>query len=231
MASFASDTPDQDHLRLIAAAARGDDRLLLEVYHGKPDWTTHADRAALRQALQKAAAKGALRMVPQLFAWGAEVNTYWPGEVSPLFRAVEGRYIAMVRVFLKEGALPDWRRPRDQRTALFLAFLHGEYVVVRDLLDAGADARARDHEGRTPLLYAATEKASMWYTATLQLLLDKGADMDAHDGGAVSVVANVQATNPRGITALYLAAKKDRVAMVRYLFKRGADVRVVGDSG
>ncbi|OAA55353.1 Ankyrin repeat-containing domain protein [Niveomyces insectorum RCEF 264] len=254
MASVASDTPDVDHLQLIAAAARGDGRLLEQVYAGKPDWKTHADRAVLRQALQKAAAKGALGVVHRLIAWGAEVEKPLSSEVSPLFKAVEGRHPAMVRELLAQGASPGWRRPRDRLTALFLTFLHGQDIVVRALLNAGTDASARDHEGRTPLLYAATEKAGVWHAETLQMLLDKGADIDAHDdidrtalhwvaangnmaaaevllGGKVSVVANVSATNPRGMTALHLAAEKDRVNIVHYLLEKDADARDVGDGG
>ena len=50
----------------------------------------------------------------------------------------------------------------------------GEAVIVRRLLDHGANANARDKNGRTPLLLT-------WRIEIMRLLLDYGASVNAKD--------------------------------------------------
>ena len=77
---------------------------------------------------------------------------------------------------------------------------------VQAELDAGADARARDDYGNTPLNWA----AQLSTPATIQALLAAGADL--------------MARNKDGRTPLHRAAKSDTPANIQALLDAGADV-------
>jgi ankyrin repeat protein len=85
--------------------------------------------------------------------------------------------------------------------------------VVKLLLENGAQINARDEEGRTPLI----EAASYSRFATVKVLLERGADLEASDN--------------HGNTALLAAAcdcaiapMPDTDVIVELLMKRGANI-------
>ncbi|XXG95297.1 hypothetical protein Hte_001558 [Hypoxylon texense] len=251
MSDSEGSTPYQHHLRFLAAAVNGDEARLEGIFSEQPHWSSASGRAVLRQALQKAAGKGRLRIVCLLLDWGAEIEPQQENEVSPLFKAVESRDPSTAMKLLERGANPDWRRPKDGQTALFIACLHGSYHIVDSLLKAGVDPNTCDREGRTPLLFVATEwKSSRWDRATLMLLLEKGAEIEARDplgrtallwaatSGNTPLVealldgcANVSVCNNRGTTALHFAAEKNYEDMVKILLSKGAYAQAMSDGG
>jgi ankyrin repeat protein/Mg2+ and Co2+ transporter CorA len=126
---------------------------------------------------------------------------------------------------------------------------------VRVLLDGGASVDVRDKEGRTALLFLASEKSERLRIDTLRMLLERGADMEARDAigrtpllwaatnGNVKLVrallsgelcgqkADIEAANNRGRNALHLAAESNHEEMVRLLLRFGADPTAVSDGG
>ncbi len=82
--------------------------------------------------------------------------------------------------------------------------VHAAYTIVQALLDAGADVNAKDNNGETALIQA----ASTGHTETVQALLDAGADVDAE--GAFEM------------TALMWAKRKGHTEIVELLKKAGA---------
>ncbi|HEX3131422.1 MAG TPA: ankyrin repeat domain-containing protein [Thermoanaerobaculia bacterium] len=88
------------------------------------------------------------------------------------------------------------------------AIKHGDILRVRELLDDGADADARNPHGWTPLMHA----AETGHTGIIELLLSRGAD--------------VNATNEFGCSALAYAALEGRVGAIRMLLSAGASVGV-----
>ena len=253
--SVASSQPDQRHLKLIAAAAQGNEGRLHDILEEHVPWTSSMDHGALRQSLQKVAARGQLPIVKLLLRYGAEVNAHRENEVSALFKAAEAGHVPIVTVLLNRGAKPNCRN-RTGQTALFAACLKGHDDVVRLLLDAGADIEAHDKEGRTPLLFLASEKPGKWKWTidTLKLLLAYKPNLEAKDqiertpllwaatNGNIELVrtllasgANIHATNNRGRTALHLAAAetihKENLDIVRLLLDSMADPCLQSDGG
>jgi ankyrin repeat protein len=109
-------------------------------------------------------------------------------------------------------------------------------ALTKVLLDRGADVNTHDFEGETPLTLAA-----QWgYTATAQLLLDRGARVNAAHGAALSEAAqrgnsrlvelllsrgaDVNAHTGTGFTPLICAALRGRVGIVKRLLRADAKV-------
>ncbi|KIH87757.1 hypothetical protein SPBR_04625 [Sporothrix brasiliensis 5110] len=96
------------------------------------------------------------------------------------------------------GVLLD-ARDLQKSTPLAIATENGCEAIVRQLLQAGADANAVDASGRSALMYAAADGQ----LRIAQMLLEAGADVDA--------------ATMYGDTALTLAVQKGHVAMVQQL--------------
>ncbi|CAK7272636.1 hypothetical protein SEPCBS119000_005230 [Sporothrix epigloea] len=258
MASIASSAPESRHLLLIAASAQANEARVREILDEDPAWTTRHDRDALRQSLQKVAARGNLVVTKLLLEKDADVEPGRENEIPALYRAAEAGHIAMVEELLRYRANPNVIvRSRQGQTALFPACFRGHNQIVRLLLDHGADVRIRDREGRTPLLYLASEKDKVkWTMDTLRLLLGHGhANPEVRDnigrtpllwaatngnlqlveallnGSLGGTVADVSAANNRGRSALHLAAEANHEAMVRLLLKYEADPNATSDGG
>lgn len=254
-ASIASSQPDQRHLRIIAASAQANEARVRDILAEESPWNSPADHDALRQALQKVAARGKLSIVRLLIEHGADVNPRRDSEVPAIVKAAEGGNVAVVSELLAHHADPNARNRLGQ-TALFIAAIKGHDKVIETLADARADVNARDKEGRSPLLYLASEKKAKtkWTTDTLSLLLHHGADTEVRDQIGRSALlwaatnsnidlarfllahrAKVGAANNRGRTALHLSAESNdeehRDDMVRLLLDHGANPEATSDGG
>ncbi|KAI8948388.1 hypothetical protein F4801DRAFT_557189 [Xylaria longipes] len=254
-ASVASSQPDPRHLRIIAASAQANEARVRDILAEGPPWTSTTDLDALRQALQKVAARGKLSIVRLLIEYGADVNPKHDTEIPALVKAAEGGNVAVVEELLGHNADPNARNRLGQ-TALFIAAIKGHDKVVEALIKGRADVNAKDKERRSPLLYLASEKntKAKWTTGTLRLLHRLGADLEVRDQiGRTPLLwaatnsnielsrfllgngADVTAANNRGRTALHLSAesndKEHRDDMVRLLLSHGADPEATSDGG
>ncbi|KAI1425207.1 hypothetical protein F5Y12DRAFT_784860 [Xylaria sp. FL1777] len=247
--------PDQRHLRLIAASAQANEARVRDILAEEPPWVSSADLDALRQALQKVAARGKLSIVRLLLECGADVNTKRDTETPALVKAAEAGNVAVVSELLVNHADPNARN-RSGQTALFIASIKGHNKVVEALASGRADVNAKDKEGRSPLLYLASEKKTKakWTIETLRLLHRYGADLEVRDHiGRTPLLwaatnsnielarfllenkANVGAANNRGRTALHLSAEsndeENRDEMVKLLLHYNADPEATSDGG
>ncbi|KAH0537282.1 hypothetical protein FGG08_005907 [Glutinoglossum americanum] len=115
---------------------------------------------------------------------------------------------------------PLWNRRTKHEpniTSVGTAAMFGLDNVILSLLDRGLDVNSvHDQEnmngGRTPL----HEAASAGQAATMQLLISKG--------------ANLEATDSRGDTPLHLAATSDHEDIVRLLLEQGVNIEAYSHS-
>jgi ankyrin repeat protein len=125
-------------------------------------------------------------------------------------------------------------------TDIMLASYYGHRVIVKLLLEKGAEIESKDDEyGRTPLSWAAKNG----HKEIVKLLLDKGADMEAKDKDGRTPLslaadmeceavvklllekgADIEARNKDGFTPLLLAALNEDEAIVKLLLEKGADI-------
>ena len=79
-----------------------------------------------------------------------------------------------VKALLSRGADVDGKEERRGQTALMWAAAEGHAAVVQELIEAGADFRARVPSGFTPLLFAVREGR----IGVVRVLLKAGADVN-----------------------------------------------------
>jgi hypothetical protein len=133
-------------------------------------------------------------------------------------------------------------------TPLVAAVIYNQLVVIRYLLEQGADKDKMNNnaEGATPL-YIAAQKG---HFAVMQCLVEQGADKDkaARDGLTPLCIAAYSGRFPmvrylveqgadknkaakEGFTPLYTAAQTGSFPIVRYLVEQGADINQATDQG
>lgn len=100
-----------------------------------------------------------------------------------------------------------------QSSPLHQAAKNNDAVVIKRLLDEGADKDARDGDGFTPLHVAGEHNSA----AVAQVLLEAGADKEARGG--------------RGTTPLHSAAAANSVDVVQLLLDAGADKDAMSETG
>lgn len=192
-------------------------------------------------------------------------------EVTPrdFYQAIRENDLAKIKSFLDSGASADLRDTRGT-TPLMHAASIGSIEAMRLLMKAGADVNARNGLDATPLVWAAAnaEKAKLLIdagaqvnvrtkmmrtplmmaaaapgnSATVKLILEKGADVTVADvRGHTALVDAARANNTEavrlllehkqdidagdfgGVTALGHAAGHSNIAMVKMLLAKGAN--------
>jgi ankyrin repeat protein len=150
------------------------------------------------------------RAVDGLLARGFDPNTRSPKGQPGLTLALQQQSLAVADRIAAHPALEIDARNEAGETALMMAALKGDLAWVQRLLGRGA---AVQHEGWSPILYAATGPE----TKTVALLLDRGAAIDA--------------PAPNRTTPLMMAARYGPESSVDLLLARGANPKLRNDHG
>ncbi|XP_038560371.1 ankyrin repeat and SOCS box protein 6 [Micropterus salmoides] len=134
-------------------------------------------------ALFKVAERGLVNAAEILLRYGADLNFEDPvSYYSPLHIAVLRNRPHMVKLLVGHGADVEKRDRIHESSPLDLASEESERLpCLLTLLELGADANARDKHGKTPLLHAlaSSDGLTVHNVENIQLLLEKGADVNA----------------------------------------------------
>ncbi|XP_049803906.1 serine/threonine-protein phosphatase 6 regulatory ankyrin repeat subunit B-like [Schistocerca nitens] len=196
-----------------------------------------------------------LKMVRLLIDAGADVNFKDDYGCTPLHRALEHGHFEVFEVLLDAGGDPNIVDVCGvsllHTVASRSAANKGIIQLTRKIIEAGARVDKTDHNGRTPLRYAA--RAGNY--KVLEVLLDAGGDPNIVDVFGVSLLhtvastsvankgiielsrkiveagARVDKTDHNGRTPLHDAARAGNYKCVEVLIKAGADVNAVDMDG
>ena len=182
--------------------------------------------------LQWAVYNGDVAEVKRLLRAGADVSIANHYGATPMGLAAEVGNAEMLRVLLEAGADADSPNPEGQ-TALLAVARTGSVEAAQVLLAAGAAVDAREKwGGQTALMWASARR----HPAMMQVLIDKGADVNAR-----STVRNYQrhvtaegrpkSLDSGGLTPLLYAARENCLACVEVLLARGADINLPDPDG
>lgn len=134
----------------------------------------------------------------------------------------------------------------DVQNSLITACAGGQVVIVKQLINAGANIIATDGEELTALVAA----SFLGHVEVVELLLDKGAQTDVALGDGSTALhfavhsnhieivrlllnkhADINATNNDGQTALIWAIANSHMEIFKLLFDKGADINIADNDG
>jgi quinoprotein dehydrogenase-associated probable ABC transporter substrate-binding protein len=197
----------------LSNAVTADDRVrvtyLLEKKHAALNALDLQGETPLHHALQQQYAD----MVALLVAHGADVNMRDRDGWTPIMTAAYIDDADAVRLLAAHGGDPNAQSAQNL-SALGIATQYGKDKAAVALVEVGADPnRTVGDAGYTPLMLVAANDAR----DVARALMQKGADVNAHNGG--------------GVTALMIAAANGRAEMAELLVRGGANVRAQSERG
>jgi ankyrin repeat protein len=156
-----------------------------------------------RTPLAWAAARGDTRSIVTLLSHGANPNITDIQLSGALSNAAAQGYSVAVRLLLEAGARPDLHHSSGERkgSALNCAARNAsDVLLLKNLLDFGADVDASGNDGRTALAHAArTDNASF-----AMLLLEYGADINSVACDGSTPLTTAITYNSHNVLSLFL---------------------------
>ena len=166
------------------------------------------------------------------------------GGMTALHFAARQGFTDVVKALVEGGADINQRNTGDQTSPLLITIINGHFDLAKWLLEKGADARAEAFNGVTPLyavlniqwapksLYPspkAYQQQTTTYLDLMQMLIDKGADVNARVSRKVWYQAynsDYAGFDEAGATPFFRAAYASDVAAMKMLVANGADPNI-----
>jgi len=172
-----------------------------------------------------AAKQGQVQIVKYLLDCGANSNVQNHYGVSALWIPAQKGMLNVVELLINAGAdtqIAPFGHLADELniagwTPLYAAMKTREFDVVKFLLKRGADPNAVTKLGSTPFLLA----SEICDLDVIEACVEASADLDFAPSGPDADNLNIT-----GQTALFMATLKDRVDVVKFLIRKGAQVNV-----
>ena len=190
----------------------------------------------MKTPLHRAAINGHKQVVELLLAKGADVN---PGDTfphTPLHYAAEKGHKEIAELLLANGADVNAMNAFGL-TPLHFSARYGYEDIVELLIANGADINAKNNDGQTPVDVAVSRSRN----EVVELLIEKGADVSlrvavrfgalAKVKSLIEKVADINAKDESGQTALHYAAEYGHKDVAELLIANGADVNVKNKDG
>jgi ankyrin repeat protein len=178
--------------------------------------------------LYLACLNGSAAMIDRLLKAGADPNLSSPEGETPLMTVARTGRQDAVKLLLTRGVDVNRKEAWRGQTALMWAAAEGHAGVVEQLIEFGADHRARSNGGFTPLLFAAREG----HIAVVRTLLKNGADVNDALPARTRRPAGASTTEPgnikAGTTALHLAVANAHFELAAALLDAGANPNADG---
>ena len=199
--------------------------------------------------LHLAVRNGDVAAIKELIAQGADVNAVDKYGTMPLHLAVDSGSYSSVEALLDAGADVNGQQDGPADPPLHRAAWRGQTLIVRRLMEAGANLEARARDGATPL-----QRASDHYRGGIaHILVAAGAQIEADCDVPETVAlfeaaycgppgkmeaallaidpAMVSCQNRHGDTALHLSARQGNTLTALTLIDAGADCNAANLSG
>ncbi|MEJ2705589.1 MAG: ankyrin repeat domain-containing protein, partial [Sedimentisphaerales bacterium] len=189
------------------------------------------EKGATISNIHTAAFAGDLKKFRGFVEAGADVNSRDETGMTPLLRAVSGRYANMAKFLIKNGADVNTADKRGF-VPLVYALWNTDPNVVKMLLDNGADVNVKD----TAMGYTALHWAVLMENKeSTQLILTAGADVNVKSNagetpldvaayGVPTAIGELLIANGAEISSLHAAAYLGDMGKVKSFIDGGADV-------
>ena len=165
--------------------------------------------------LSQACTNGSAELVRLLLKSGANPNLAVATGETPLMTCSRTGAADAARLLLEFGAAVDAKEPNQNQTAIMWAAAERHPEVVKALIEAHADVKARSKQGFAPIHFA----ARVGDLESVKALLAAGVDVNMLTADA----APGRGGGGNGYTPLLVATLRAQVDVALYLLDHGAD--------